>query len=92
MKKERMIKGNYHTHACYCDGKESLRRYVETAVERGFLFATFATLLLLLENKFQPIMLHIMNKDKYNKFFTISTFDSLFLQSYHSSSIEYIVT
>ena len=37
-----MIKANYHTHSCYCDGKESLRRYVETAVERGFTHLGFS--------------------------------------------------
>ena len=37
-----MIKDNYHTHSCYCDGKESLRRYVETAVERGFTHLGFS--------------------------------------------------
>ena len=37
-----MIKANYHTHSCYCDGKETLRQYVETAVERGFTHLGFS--------------------------------------------------
>ncbi len=31
-----MIKTNYHTHNCLCDGKEDLEAYIVSATEKGF--------------------------------------------------------
>ena len=37
-----MIKANYHTHSCYCDGKETPQQYVEMAIAKGFTHIGFS--------------------------------------------------
>lgn len=37
-----MIKANYHTHSCYCDGKETPKQYVEMAIAKGFTHIGFS--------------------------------------------------
>ncbi|MBR3939388.1 MAG: histidinol-phosphatase [Bacteroidales bacterium] len=37
-----MIKTNYHTHSCYCDGKGKIREYIETAISKGFTHLGFS--------------------------------------------------
>ena len=37
-----MIKTNFHTHTCYCDGKNTPREVVLEAIERGFTVLGFS--------------------------------------------------
>lgn len=37
-----MIRGNLHTHTTFCDGKNTPREIVETAIEKGFSYIGFS--------------------------------------------------
>ena len=44
------MKVNYHTHSTWCDGKDSPRRIIQTAVEKGFDVIGFSSHAMLPEN------------------------------------------
>ena len=37
------MKCNFHTHSCFCDGKDSPEELVKTAIQKGFFALGFSS-------------------------------------------------